>query len=460
MFKLKRVLVFMLVLSFLVTITAGCAGNSTDTKTTTAAAGETTAGTTAEIEGATTTAAKEDIKIAMTWWGDTVRNEVYNKVIDQFEAANPNIKVDRPFGTWAEYFDKLSTQIAGGNAPDVIGMHQRYVSEYALRGTLYNLQEFVDSGVLDLTSIPESIVDTGYVAGTLYMVSQGVTGSGVTYNTSAFDKLAVSYPDMDWTWDDYAQTLKDLKKGIDAQGLDMWPSADLSPDIYNFSYWVRANKENLFTEAGELGFTEETATSWFQFWKDMRDQELIPDAATVTEFDGLPLEQSLFATGKLAVAGMAASQIGNYQKLVTDDGQINILRFPHIEGNPNPEYLSGAFFTVNAKSENPEAAALLINFFINNTEAQKTFKIEQGVPAATTAIEAITASLSDSEKKSMEYIQNQLVKYATPEPYPPTGYTEISTNFKTIAMSVAFGEKTPAEAAADLMSTSAEVLSR
>lgn len=452
MSNLKRMTIWIIIIVLSI-IPLGCSGT-----TSTTASGMITSETGATV--APTSSSDQEIKIAMTWWGDTKRNEVYNTVIDLFEKENPNIKVDRPFGTWAEYFDKLSTQIAGGTAPDVIGMHQRFVSEYALRGALLDLQPYVDSGVIDTSNIPESILKNGYIGDKLYMISQGVTGSGIGYNTNTFDTLSISYPDMNWTYDEFTAKLKELKAGIDQKNLDIWPCADLTIDIYSLNYWVRAYGQHMFNEDGTLGFTEDVLVKYFQYWKDLRDQGLICDAATTSEFDGLPAEQSLFGTSKVAIMQLAASQIGLYQTQIGDQGIVDLVRFPHVDGQPNPEFLSGAFYTINAKSANPEAAAKLINFYVNNTEGQKIFKIEQGLPPATTAVEAIQNDLSESEVKSAEFIQNQLIKYASPEPYPPKGYAEITSNYKTIALSVAFGELTPEEAAAKMISNSNEILSQ
>ena len=168
----------------------------------------------------------------------------------------------------------------------------------------------------------------------------------------------------------------------------------------------------------------------------------------------------MFATNKVAIAGVPASQIGLYQNQVKDKGEINIVRFPHIQGQPNPEYISGAFFTINAKSKHPEAAAKLVNFFINDIEGQKTFKIEQGVPAATTAVQSISSLLSKPELKSVDFIQNQLIKNASYEPYPPEGYNEISTHFNKIATAVSFNQETPEKGAADFMKAATDILSK
>lgn len=405
------------------------------------------------------TESDENVTISMTWWGDTKRNEVYNKVIDAFELENPNIKVERPYQTWASYFDILSTQMAGGNAPDVIGMHQRYVSEYTSRGALLDLQPYIDSGVLNVKDIPESVLDSGYVNGKLYMITQGMTSTATSYNTAVFNQLGISYPDMDWTMDEFTAKLEEIKTAADAKGMEIWSSGDFSQDFSLFSFWARMNGQNLFTEDGQVGFTEDTVAGWFQYWKALRDKDLIPDAATVVEHASLPLEQSLYATKKIAISTMPISQVGQYQSQVTDDGQIELIRFPHLEGKPNPEYISGAFFTVNAASKNPEAAAKLVDFFINNPEAQKTFKLEQGVPAAAAAAEVVAPELSDSEKKTMDFVQNQLIPYASGEPYPPMGFNEISASYVNVSSSVAYGQSSPEAGAAEFMKICNDILS-
>lgn len=385
--------------------------------------------------------------IAMTWWGDTKRNEVYCNVIAEFMKANPNITVETPYSTWANYFDKLSTQIAGGAAPDVIGMHQRYVSEYASRGALADLQPYVDKGIIDLSDIPESVVNAGRVNGVLYMLPQGISGSGVSYYTSVFDELGVEYPDANWTWDQYVETLDELKKAADEKGKkNFWPSTDFSYDFYNFSYWARTNGQTLFTEDGQLGFTKETLISWLEFWKDLRNKGYITDAATTVEYTDIALEQSLMATHKVAVSVMPISQVVKYEILVSE-GEYHLVRFPRLAGGKDPEYLSGAFYTLNSKSKNPDEAAALINFFINDPTGQAIYKQEQGMPPANSAVEMIKANANRAETESIKFVQELLIPNATPEPYPPAGYNEINSNFKNIATAVSFGEKTPEAAA-------------
>ncbi|WP_191561151.1 ABC transporter substrate-binding protein [Metabacillus idriensis] len=141
-------------------------------------------------EGSSGTASnKEKAEIRFSWWGDTKRNEVYNSIVDKFEEKHPNITVKREFGGWNDYWEKLATQTAGGNAPDVVSMHQFYVSEYARKNALLNLNEHVKSGTINLDQFPEAVIESGKLNDKTIMVAKGVTMSGVVFNTALFDKL-------------------------------------------------------------------------------------------------------------------------------------------------------------------------------------------------------------------------------------------------------------------------------
>ena len=456
-FKKHKILASIICIVILVPfLFAGCSTNkpSEDSSTNTPTTEPTVA---PEV---TVAPADEEINISFTWWGDTKRNEIYNGIVDLFEEANPNIKVDRPFGSWTEYWDKLATQIAGGNAPDVIGMHQDYVSEYGPRGSLLDLKPYVDSGVLDLSAVPESVVKGGYINGKLMMVAQGVVTSGIFYNTATFDELGVAYPDMDWTWEEYADKLAEIKAAADAKGIEMWAGGDDSGSmIPAFHYWIRSYGQQLFTEDGNIGFTEDAVADWFNFYKDLRDKDLIPDAATGVEYSGLPLEQSLFNTGKTALQVVPANQVWLYQNQVTNGGDINVVRIPHLAGKADGEYVEGSFLSVTSASKNPEAAAKLISFFINNTESQKLFKLEQGVPATTTAIDVITADLTPPQVRTINFVSDTLA-IAGNAPYAPTGVAEIRSTLTEIGQAVAFGTSTPEEAAAEFIKICNEVLTR
>jgi multiple sugar transport system substrate-binding protein len=405
----------------------------------------------------------EQIKISFTWWGDTKRHELYNAIVDLFEKAYPNIKVDRIFAGWADYWDKLAISIAGGNAPDVIGMHPFLVSDYVPRGALLKLKPYVDSGIIDISHIPESVYKSGFVNDQLYLIAQGVSITAYIYNTVTLDELGVSHPDMDWTWKEFADKCIEIKEAAKAKGKEMYGSYDNSMKFMpSFSNWARSLKgEDAYTSDGKLGFTEDTLTSWFSFWKDLRDKGAVPDAATTTEYyrESVPEEQNLFNVGKCGIYQEPANGLWLTQDLVTNGGDVNLVRMPHSENGGPGEIVEGSHLGITSVSKHPEEAAKFINFFINNTEAQKIFKLEQGVPCTTTAIEAILNDLTPPQKRTIDFAQYAL-KIAAVAAYPPKGNGEITARFEEIGYEVAYGKITPKEGAIKFMQEANDILSK
>jgi multiple sugar transport system substrate-binding protein len=396
----------------------------------------------------------EKVEIRFAWWGDTKRNEVYNAIADRFEKENPNIKVKREFGGFPEYWEKLSTQIAGGNAPDVFGMHQFYVADYARRNALLPLDEYTNSNSIDQKNFPETVVNSGKINGKLYMVAQGVTMTGWVYNPTLFDKLGVQKPAKDWTWDDFVKTTLELKqKGITGAS-DMGGNA-LQP---TFRYFLRQNGQDLFTEDGKLDFDKATLVKWWSLWNDLRKKGAIPDAATTTEYATAPLEQNMFVTGKIALHQIPANQLYLYQQQIKD-GTLEMAKMPTLSGGAKGEYIEGAYLSIAAKSKHPKEAAKFINFFVNAEKSLELFKVEQGSPGSTQMADFVKPLLEPAQVKTVDFIQETL-KDAKPAVYAPIGVNEVEQSFKDNANAIAFGKMTVEEAADKFMKDANSILNK
>ncbi|WP_078555256.1 ABC transporter substrate-binding protein [Bacillus alkalicellulosilyticus] len=440
MSKMMKMLLLGVVSLFLVIALAACGGDTTE---------ETSSEAEPETEDTTDTAEEapaelEDVEIRFTWWGDTGRNEVYNEIVDRFEAEYPHITVAREFGGWGDYWDRLATQIAGGNAPDVVSMHQFYVSDYARRNALLNLNDLVSEGTIDLSDFPDSAINSGKIDDNIFMVAKGLTMPGWAYNTAVFDELGVEYPDMNWTWDDFQAKVAELSE---AYGDGKWGAQDMSGGQLqpNFRYFLRQSGKDLFTEEGQLAFDKEDLVEWWTMWDDLRQSGAIPDAATGNEYENAPLEQNMFVTGRTALHQIPANQIYLYQQQF-EEGEIHMVRMPQKEGGENGEYIEGAYLSITERSAHPEEAALFINFFVTNLQAAELFKVEQGPPAGTAMAEYVMDLIDPAQARAVAYI-NETVPYGRPAPYAPAGVNEVEQAFSDNAEAIAFGQISVEEAA-------------
>ncbi|MGH6922332.1 MAG: ABC transporter substrate-binding protein, partial [Propylenella sp.] len=106
-------------------------------------------------------------RVRLIWWGNPERDKRTYAVVDLYKAKNPDITVDPENYAWGDYWTKLATQAAGQNLPDVIQMDYRYIFEYARRGQIAALDEFIGKEI-DLSDFDANQLASGKVDGKLY----------------------------------------------------------------------------------------------------------------------------------------------------------------------------------------------------------------------------------------------------------------------------------------------------
>lgn len=398
----------------------------------------------------------EKVEIRFTWWGDTKRHEKYNAIADEFEKQYPHIKVAREFGEWVDYWDKLATQSAGGNAPDVVGMHQTQVANYASRGALLDLAPYLDAGDLDQSNFPESVVNSGKVDGKLVMVAQGVTMSGWVYNTGLLEQLGVDAPNFGWTWDEFSAKAKEVATAFNKKGY--WGASDMGGDVTSLVYYSRGLGKNLFTPEGKLGIDKQDMVNWLTIWDKLRKDGSVPDAATTSEFRTAPLEQNLFISGKVAFSALPFNQIPNYQNFVKD-GEVKALRKQVNPDGKNGEFIEGAYLAVSSSSKHPKEAAQFINFFVNSEDAIKIFLLEQGAVGSTKMNELVKTLINPAQQTAVAAIEETL-KFAETAPLPPKGQGEVATALLGANESVGFGQSSIEKAAEEFVKTAEAILAK
>ncbi|MBC1984232.1 sugar ABC transporter substrate-binding protein [Listeria booriae] len=133
------------------------------------------------------------------------------KMISEFEKQNPKIKVDVQTIAYDDYFTKLQTQIAGGDAPDAFELNYETFVQYAEKGVLADLNGFIKA---DKTFDPKQLNQEAYNAfnykGKQYGMVESFSNVVTIYNKDMFDKAGLKYPTADWTWEDELNAAKKL----------------------------------------------------------------------------------------------------------------------------------------------------------------------------------------------------------------------------------------------------------
>lgn len=428
-----------------------------------------------ETEAADTEAAEEEaeeatgdvIEIRACWWGDTGRNDMYNEILNRFMAENPDIKVVGEPTSWADYWEKIPVQIAGGNAPDFMAAHFRYASEYASKGCFADLKPFVDNGILDISKFGEGTLDSMYFDGVLCMLPMGLTFVNYITNKTLCEKYGVEpfAETENFSWEEFAEKGQEFVDAAQAAGDDVkWVSSCSSFNFdTNFSYFINAISEEktLFTTDGDFGFEQEDIVAFLNYWKDLMDRGIATDIAEGVEDNSNALENKLLTLGKVATYQQSANQIALHRDAMPDS-EVVLMKEPGAVDAAFPtEYIEGAQFAVNAASspEKQEAAARLLNFWLNSEASYELFKIDQGVPANTDMQEYVKSISDDTTKYFIDFVSENS-EFTRPNNFPPAGYSECNDVFSSYAQSFYYGEITAEEAAEAIFTEGKEIIGK
>jgi multiple sugar transport system substrate-binding protein len=398
----------------------------------------------------------QDARLRLMWWGSQNRNERTNKVIELFTAANPGVAVEGESAGWDDYWTRLATQTAGGNAPDVMQMDYRYIFEYARRGVLAPLDEAVAGGALDLSGFSEDAIAGGKVDGKIYGVSLGANSSAMIVNAQAFEEAGVAPPERGMTWDTFAARAAELTEKAGKKGFH--GSADAGGVEPTFEGWLRQRGKALYDAEGKLGFDAADATAWFAMWQAMRDSgACVP--ADLQALDQLNIETSMVSLGHAAVAFAHSNQIVGYQGL--SQAPLSMVPYPTGgEGSKPGQYRKPSmFFSAYADTKAAGEAAKFVSYFINDGAATEVLGVERGVPESAAVRERLAQTLDELGRAQIEYVES-LGDLAGPlPPPPPAGAGEIAFALKRVNEEVGFGTA-PEEAGESFVAEATAILAR
>src|SRR5450755_1948822 len=143
--------------------------------------------------------AQSDVRLRMFWWGSKERAERTDKVNKLYQQNNAGLTITGESLGWTDYWPRLATQTAGRNAADVLQMDYRYIFEYARRGALLPLDEFVPA-ILNLGDFSQAAVDAGKVDGKIYGVSLGLNSVALVYDKQFIQSLGLKEPSAEMSW--------------------------------------------------------------------------------------------------------------------------------------------------------------------------------------------------------------------------------------------------------------------
>lgn len=397
--------------------------------------------------------------LRMTWSGSDERHERTQAAIKAAVNKLQDIEIrGEPAAGGGEYFNRLATQISGGNAPDIFEANTNQFPPFASRGALIDLEQFVPD-IINLDEWREDSIDALRTDEGLIGLPAGENTFMLIYSVSAFEAAGVEEPSLDWTWDDFVRTANDISS---ASGDDFYGTEDASSWNERFEVFIRQRGKEQFTESGELGFDREDLTAWLELWEELRESGAAVPAEVQTLYQG-DLSDTPLITGRAAMQFDYANRLAAFREL-TDD-ELGYVSYPNGPSGSSPGMFIKPGLTRHGFSgaENPEAVATVLDILVNDPEVAQHLGTDRGIPGNAEIREMVAQEASGSERDFLDYFDTvSEMELVTPMtiPRPPNvgDVMLVGSSFWRATEDAAFGRITIEEAVDRFFSEAEESL--
>ncbi|GAB2571071.1 ABC transporter substrate-binding protein [Gracilibacillus alcaliphilus] len=240
----------------------------------------------------------DKVELRMSIVAGTDEMPGWQGIVDAFNESQTDIevKLERLPGSWDEYNQKMTAQIASGDPPDIGRIGVAYMPMYSSKGQLEDLSPFIES--LNKDDYYDSIF-TEYTDGNIYGAPIGVYTMAMYYNKNLFDEAGIEYPPADWeeawTWDQYKEAAEKITKG---SGANKQYGAYVGFNPERSIQYLWSNNGGLINEemTEPIVNTEESKEA-LTFLQSLIQSGISP---TPAETETMPVDQ-LFKTGRLGM---------------------------------------------------------------------------------------------------------------------------------------------------------------
>jgi multiple sugar transport system substrate-binding protein len=307
----------------------------------------------------------------------------FQKVATAFEAANPDIKINIEVVPWDTLLQRLTTDVAGGSAPDISIIGTRWLLDFASQGIAEPLDRYLTpefKGTFIDTFMAPSVVN-GQIMG----LPVAASARAMMVNLDLYKKAGATPPT---NWDELYQASKKIAALPDTFGFGLQGKEIETDAYYYYSLWTHGG--DILKADGTSGLDTPEALEAANLYKKMIDEGLTEPSPTNYNREDV---FNLFKQGKVGTIftfPMLIPQI----KEEAPNLKYQILPFP--EGKAKATYGVTDTLMMFANSHVKEAAWKFIEFAYKD-EYRKEFDMGEGFLPVTKNVAALDYFTTDPD---------------------------------------------------------------
>ncbi|RYH03503.1 carbohydrate ABC transporter substrate-binding protein [Salipiger sp. IMCC34102] len=343
--------------------------------------------------------------LRMSWWGGDSRHEATQAALTACGEKHGHT-IQPEFTGWSGHFEKVATQIAGGTEADIMQINWPWLPIFSQNGDGFaDLSQMSD--IIDLSQWSEDQIVSGTVNGALNGLPVSTTGRLFVFNTTTWADAGLDLPQ---TWDDliaagpvFAETLGEEYYPMEAIGLD----AAMIVTLYGTQ---KTGKPLIDAQTNEVNWTVEEMTDAISFYQTLVDNHVIlPWRDQLASGVQALHENPKWTNGEIAGTYQWDSTYFKISDPLGEGEEIEYVGLLELDGQQTPGVYRKAsmVFSISKNSDNPEAAAEVLNCLLNEPEGVEAMGSARGVPASQAALsllqdaDAIAPEQADAQSKVM-----------------------------------------------------------
>jgi multiple sugar transport system substrate-binding protein len=321
---------------------------------------------------ATQNDAQASSPVTLTFWnGFTGPDEsTVVALVKQFNASHPDIQVNMTIEPWDTVYQKLPLSLRVKQGPDIAGISNQYIPQYAKAGLIQPIDSVYGSGGLDPTLFPAGLRTVMQYGGHYYAAPMAYDTVMLFWNKTLFSKAGLTHaPATLREWQADAVKLTSHANGVDQYGIALGDNNT----VPNWQIFIWDNGGDILSADGKtsvLGSPQAVAA--VSQWATLLQKDRIsPPGLGCADAD------KLFQTGKAAMEMTGPWATTGYTK-----AGINYGVAPIPKGPGGPVTNANASIMVVSKASSHLAEAKVFLTWWNSKSSEVYLAVHAGHPPA------------------------------------------------------------------------------
>ena len=139
--------------------------------------------------------AATEVRVIVSHYSDQT-GPIFEAMAEEFEAANPDIDIVIEDVAWGALQQRLTTDIAGGTAPDISIIGTRWLVDFVDNDIVEPLSGYMDDEFR--SRFIDTFMGPSTIDGEIYGLPVAASARAMYYNKGLFEQAGVAAPPADW----------------------------------------------------------------------------------------------------------------------------------------------------------------------------------------------------------------------------------------------------------------------